>query len=255
MMIYTNKKYAAAFISGLILLALAIGSACSNSPSNNATNGKSANNTANNANTPQAPVNVPAGASPPNQSGSPTAAVTVEEFADFQCPQCAHTHPMVSEIKSMYGSRIHFIFRNYPLPMHDKSYEAAVAAEAAGLQNPNKFWEMQNLLFSNQKAWADSNSYKDLWKGYAEKIGLDVNKWENDMAGIQAKGRVDADLARAKAMNINGTPSFYINGTSVAFADINVEGLKKLIDAELEKSSAQKPVAANSGAPSAPANK
>jgi hypothetical protein len=54
---------------------------------------------------------------------------TLEEFADFQCPQCAMQHPNMNEIKSMYGSRIRFIFREYPLDIkaHDKSYDAAVA--------------------------------------------------------------------------------------------------------------------------------
>ncbi len=94
------------------------------------------------------------GAQPPNMLGSQNASVTVEEFADFQCPTCGVMHPKVKEVVSTYGSRIKFIFREYPLqiPAHDKAYEAAVAAEAAGLQG--KFWEMQNLLFSNQQAWS-----------------------------------------------------------------------------------------------------
>src|SRR6188474_2072667 len=77
--------------------------------------------------------NAPIGANPPNMLGSPTAAVTVEEFADFQCPTCGSTHPVMKEIQSTYGSKIRFIFREFPLPMHDKGYDAAVAAEAAGL--------------------------------------------------------------------------------------------------------------------------
>src|SRR4051812_47550325 len=69
------------------------------------------------------PANAPPGAQPPNQAGSPTATVTLEEFADFQCPQCAIQHPNMAEIKAMYGSRIHFIFREFPLDIkaHDKS--------------------------------------------------------------------------------------------------------------------------------------
>ena len=58
------------------------------------------------------PPDAPAGAEPPEQMGSPTATVTLEEFADLQCPSCAAAHPKINEIKSMYGSRIHFIFRN-----------------------------------------------------------------------------------------------------------------------------------------------
>ncbi len=206
---------------------------------------------ANNASAPKPnviPPNAPPGASPPNLAGSPNAQVMLEEFADFQCGSCATAHPILNEIKSLYGSRIKFVFRNYPLsiPAHDKAYEAAVAAEAAGLQG--KFWDMQNLLFTNQQAWTAAPTYKQMWKGYAEKIGLDVAKWENDMTGIVAKGRVDADLARGKALSVNSTPTLYLNGTAVPFDQMKVNFLKTLIDAELQKaSSASSAPAPNTG--------
>ncbi|MGB7069603.1 MAG: thioredoxin domain-containing protein, partial [Pyrinomonadaceae bacterium] len=98
---------------------------------------------------PAAPVNAPMGAQPPHLLGSPTASVTVEEFADFQCGGCAAIHPTLKEVQALYGSKIKLIFRNFPLPMHDKSTDAAVASEAAGMQG--KFWDMQNQLFTNQQ--------------------------------------------------------------------------------------------------------
>jgi len=145
----------------------------------------------------------------------------------------------------MYGSRIHFIYRNFPLPMHDKGYDAALAASAAGMQN--KFWDMQNLIFKNQKTWASDPTYKQIWKGYAQNVGLDVAKWESDMAGIPVKNRVEADLARGKAVGISSTPTLFVNGTAVPFSDLNVTALKTLIDAELQKASGQS-AAANSAA-------
>jgi len=201
-------------------------SASSNSPAKNTT-----------ASTPKAaqtiPAGAPAGAQPPEQSGSTTAVVTLEEFADLQCGSCAAAHKTMNEIKSMYGSKINFIFRNFPLPMHDKGYEAAVAASAAGMQG--KFWDMQNMLFQNQQAWASDKAYKQTWKGYAQKIGLDVAKWESDLIGMGAKARVDKDMERGKAIGINSTPTLFVNGTAVEFKDMQVEPLKKLIDAELQK--------------------
>jgi len=159
------------------------------------------------------PPTAPAGSQPPNRLGSPTATVTVEEFADFQCPSCGVTHPVLKEIQGKFGQRINFIFRNYPLPMHDKAYDAATAAEAAGLQG--KFWDMHNLLYSNQQQWSSDPNYKQTFKSYAEKIGLDVDKWEADAAGLQARNRVQADMDRAKALNINSTPTVFINGKSI----------------------------------------
>jgi protein-disulfide isomerase len=192
------------------------------------------------------PSNAPAGAQPPNEAGSPNASVTLEEFADFQCGSCAAADPTMSEIKSMYGSRIHFIFRNFPLqiPQHDKSFDAAVAAEAAG--NQGKFWEMHHLLFSHQQDWTKAPTFREIWKGYAQNIGLNVPKWETDIAGITAKGRVNLDMDRGKAININSTPTLFINGTAVPFQSMNVDGLKALIDAEFQKGAPQGAAPANS---------
>ncbi|MEP6703392.1 MAG: thioredoxin domain-containing protein, partial [Acidobacteriota bacterium] len=178
-----------------------------------------------------------------------TAVVTVEEFADFQCPTCGSTHPVMKEIQSTYGSRIKFIFREFPLTMHEKAYDAAVAAEAAGMQG--KFWAMQDQLFSNQQTWSSpSADHKQIWSQYAQKIGLDIQQWQNDISGISAKSRVDQDLQRGKALNVASTPSIYINGEVVAFPEMNVPGLRRLIDAELQKTPAT--TAQSSGSATAP---
>jgi len=182
---------------------------------------------------PQIPTNAPVGATPPNMLGSPTAAVTVEEFADFQCGSCAATHPVMKEIQSTYGSKIKFVFREYPLAMHDKSYDAAMAAEAAGMHR--KFWAMQDQLFSNQQAWTQNPNYKALWSEYAAKIGLDVQRYQSDATGMATRSRVEQDLQRGKALNVTSTPSIYVNGQLVPFPEANVAGLRRIIDAELQK--------------------
>jgi len=192
----------------------------------------------NNAKTPRAqgtPPNAPEGANPPNMLGSPTATVTVEEYADFQCPSCGDKFPVMKQIQSVYGSRIRFIFRHFPLTtVHDKAYDAAVAAEAAGLQG--KFWDMQNQLYTNQKSWSVDPNYKQVWADYAQKIGLDMEKWKTDMAGLPAKSRVDADIARGRFLQIGSTPTVYINGKAVTYAEMTVDTLRALIDAELNAS-------------------
>ena len=150
-------------------------------------------------------------------------------------------HPMINEIKSIYGNRIKFVYRNNPLaiPAHDKSYDASVAAEAAGLQG--KFWEMQNLLFTNQQAWTANPGYKQIWNDYAQKIGLDVNKFQTDIAGLGAKQRVDEDLKRARSMGVNSTPTIFVNGVEVQNTELNVAGLKMVIDGELAKAAPAAP--------------
>jgi len=195
-------------------------------------------NTAKNSPVPRPsviPANAPPGATPPNLLGSPTAAVTIEEFADFQCGSCGATHPVMKEIQSTYGSKIRFIFRNFPLTMHEHAYDAAVAAEAAGIQG--KFWAMQDQLFSNQTAWAAPGAnYKEMWTGYAQKIGLDIQQWQNDIAGISAKSRVDQDMQRGKVVGVSSTPSIYINGELIPYPEVNPAGLRRIIDAKLQES-------------------
>ena len=178
------------------------------------------------------------GANPPNSLGAPNAPVTFEEFADFQCPTCALMHPKVQELRAAYGDRLRIIFREFPLkiPAHDKSYEAAVAAEAAGMQG--KFWDMQNLLFTNQQTWSVAPAYRQIFEDYAQKLGLDVEKFKDDMAGLAAKNRVNADLERGNSLGINSTPSFFINGNPVQQSDMSLEGMKRMVDVELQKSQA-----------------
>jgi protein-disulfide isomerase len=195
------------------------------------------------------PTGLPVGAQPPNLLGSPTASVTVEEFADFQCPTCASIHTVMKNVQGTYGSRIRFIYRHFPLTqIHRNAYDASVAAEAAGLQG--RFWDMQNLLFTNQQTWANSSTPRQLFEEYAQKIGLDVEKFKNDMAGMNAKSRVDADMQRGRAYNVSSTPTIYINGMSVPFEQMNFDSIRQIIDSELQKAQSQ----GGGGTSSAPTN-
>jgi protein-disulfide isomerase len=160
----------------------------------------------------------------------------------------------MKQIQSMYGGRIRFIFRNFPLQMHDKAYDAATAAEAAGMQGSEKFWAMQNLLYTNQKTWTVDPNYKKTFSDYAQQIGLNVDKFESDMAGIAAKSRVDEDLKRGRALNVNSTPSLYINNKLVPFPQMTVEGIRQLIDSEMQTASAKAAPPANAAAAAPPAS-
>ena len=216
------------------------------------------------ANVATIPANAPPGAQPPNFLGSPAATVTIEEFADYQCGACAQIHPIMKQLQSMYSSRIRFVFRNFPLSSHDKAYDAAAAAEAAGLQGSDKYWAMQNMLFTNQREWSAPNSnHRQLFRSYAEKIGLDAGRWETDALGLQSRNRVQADLDRGRAIGVSSTPTIYINGKMVPYPDMNLQTLRQIVDSELQASAPQnqsaqpaRPAApAPGGSESAPANK
>lgn len=249
-----------------VVLAVAIGGfymlySTSKSPvANTAANGNRASNTA--ANTPRTqptvPANAPAGAAPVYAIGQPTASVTVEEFADFQCPSCAATHPVMKEIQGAYAGNknVRFIFRHLPLSIHDKSQDAAAAVEAAGMQGQPKFWAMMDQMLTNQQSWANAPNFKEIWRGYAEKIGLDIPRWENDASGMATRGRIDLDMARARAVGVASTPTVYINNKMIPFADVNVATMRQLIDAEIASTAATAPASsANAPAANAPAPK
>ena len=252
----TKKSSIAPLVIIIGVLAMAVGGfamlySTSKSPTT-ASNANGARPAAGNTARPQntiAPNAPPGAAIGINAIGLPTAKVTVEEFADFQCPSCAVAHPVLKEVQSAFAgnNNVRFVFRHYPLNIHDKAYDAAVAVEAAGIQGQQKFWAMMDQMMTNQQAWANNPNYRDLWKQYAEKVGLDVAKWQDDMAGFAAKGRIDLDIQRARGIGVSSTPSVYINGRLVPFSDVNVATMRQLIEAEIAKTSGP----SNSAAPTA----
>lgn len=223
-------------IIGLIIFAAVVFSACSGSST-----------VTNTTPTPTKTVDfskLPPGASPAWTKGSPTALVTVEEFADFQCPTCGVMHPKVNELRNAFGDRVKIIFRQFPLTqVHPHAYDAACAAEAAGIQG--KFWEMQNLLFTNQRAWANATDARPTFIEYAKTLGLDADKFSDDMIGLAVKNRVDADMKRGQAIPVGSTPSFFINNKPLGN---NLDGLKAAVEKALQEAEGAKqpaPEAAN----------
>lgn len=171
------------------------------------------------------------GAEPPRVRGTNEAAVTIEEFADFQCPPCRRLHPELKLIEAEYGSRLRVIFRHLPLSIHEHAVEAAHAAEAAGLQN--RFWEMHDLLFERQRQWSEAADVSALFNDYARELGLDVERFKKEMGGAEASARVVLDQNRAQSVGISGTPTLFLNGREIAAEDMSPEGLRAAINAAL----------------------
>lgn len=163
--------------------------------------------------------------------GNPNAPVTMEEFGDFQCPPCGSFAAFAGELLKEYDSRLRIVFRHFPLAAHEHAREAALAAEAAGLQG--HFWEMYDVLYREQAAWSKAPDTRELFESYAGTIGLNVDQFKKDLDGEQAKARVDSDQARAESLGINVTPTIYINGQPVDPKDKNPEGVRAAINAAL----------------------
>jgi protein-disulfide isomerase len=133
----------------------------------------------------------------------------------------------VDQVLQAYPKDVNFIAKQFPLrQIHPNADPAARAALAAGKQG--KFWEMHEELFKNNR-----NLTPETFKGIAEKIGLDVKKFEADMNSDEVKKQVDEELKEGAAANVRGTPSFFINGKIVQ--NRSVDGFKAQIDDELKK--------------------
>lgn len=171
------------------------------------------------------------GATAPQSKNLQTAAVTLEEFADFQCPPCRALHAEIKQIERENGSRLGVVFRQYPLSMHEQAFEAAQASEAAGLQG--KFWEMHDLLYDRQEEWSEKTDARQLFTGYARSINLDVEKFTRDLDSPQIKERIRADQQRGDSVNIAGTPSLFINGREIPSESMSPEGIRSAINAAL----------------------
>ena len=139
--------------------------------------------------------------------GPADAAVTLVEYGDYECPYCGAAYPIVKEVQARMGERLRFVFRNFPITTsHPHAEQAAEAAEAAAVQE--RFWEMHDLLYENQKRLQD-----DDLRSYAEQLGLDAERFGSELEDHVHAPRVREDFMSGVRSGVNGTPTFYINGT------------------------------------------
>jgi protein-disulfide isomerase len=161
-----------------------------------------------------------------HHKGNINAAITLVEYGDFQCPHCGLAHPLVERLLNESGKDLHFVFRNFPLgEIHRHAYAAAVAAEAAGKQG--KFWEMYDLIFANQNKL---NPFFLLELG--EEIDLDLEQFANDLKSEEIQNKVEKDFESGVRSGVNGTPTFFINGSRMLTYDETYESLLDAIHRE-----------------------
>jgi len=144
--------------------------------------------------------------------GPADAPVTMLEFADFECPYCAHAFGEVETLaNTTYKGKIRIIFKNYPLNGHPWARTAAIAAECARVQNPNSFWDFARYFYTNQGQINPGNVQKKIDEE-AGKLGLDDAALKACMAAPAAAQRVQQDEADGVAVHVQSTPTFFVNG-------------------------------------------
>jgi protein-disulfide isomerase len=172
---------------------------------------------------PAVPVQVISADDDPTR-GDPSAAVTIVEFTDFQCPSCAAMQPILDEVQKIYGNKVKLVVRDFPLAMHANARKAAEAANAANAQG--KFFEYASLLFKRQNA-LDVASLKK----YASELGLDRAQFDAALDGGKFAAEIKHDMDDGDIYGVDSTPAIFVNG--MVLTEMSLEALRALIDKRL----------------------
>jgi protein-disulfide isomerase len=159
--------------------------------------------------------------------GAADAPVTLVEFSDFQCGFCFRVNPTLAQLLDRYKGKVRLVFKHSPIEGHTAAPLAHRAAYAAHQQG--KFWEMHDRIFANQRAMD-----REALLAHAAALGLDRAKFTADMDGAASQAVLDRDQAEAAKVGVDGTPTFFVNGTPLVGAQ-PIEAFAAAIDKALAK--------------------
>jgi protein-disulfide isomerase len=160
--------------------------------------------------------------------------VVLEEYGDYQCPPCGLLYPELKQIEHEYGNQVQIVFHHFPLAkIHKNALVAAHAAEAA--RNQNKFWEMHDRLYRNQKEWAELDDPRSIFLSYARQLSLNLDQFKQDMESNQVDQRISADIQRGQSLGVTGTPTVFLDTHMLRYEATNADGLRRGINLLLER--------------------
>ena len=161
--------------------------------------------------------------------GPEDAAITIIEFSDYECPYCRRWHQEVLPLLiEEYPDEVRYVFRDFPLTsIHSNAIPAAIAANCAGEQEAEAYWDYNQLLFS-----MDLGLGPEAYMGYAEELDLDTDAFTECLESDRHEEEVMADFEYASQLGIRSTPTFFINGIALVGAQ-PYEVFKQVIDQEL----------------------
>jgi protein-disulfide isomerase len=141
--------------------------------------------------------------------GNAASSVQIAEFGDLECPACKSAHELINiPLMEQYGTKVAFVYKQFPLNMHPHAMEAAQASECAADQN--KFWEFVDMTYENQ---ADMNS--DAFRKWGENLKLDGALFDRCISSGIKKDAIQKDQAEGTALGVNSTPTYFINGQKI----------------------------------------
>jgi protein-disulfide isomerase len=178
--------------------------------------------------------------------GKGSSGVNLTEYGDYQCPACGQYYPIVKQVYAKYSDQIFFQFRNFPLfQIHPNAIAGARAAEAADLQG--KYWEMHDLLYEGQQDWSTQSDPTTSFNQYAKQLGLDTTKFQADFKSSLVNDRIQSDIKKGNQLNIDSTPTFFIDGKKISNPN-SVDAFNKVIDTAIQQKTG-KPAATSTPTP------
>jgi protein-disulfide isomerase len=175
---------------------------------------------------------VPVAKSDPTR-GPADALVTLVLFSDFQCPFCKRVEETLASLEQKYGSDLRIVWKDYPLPFHERAIPAAVLARVAFVKKGAKgFWQARDAIFEGQDDLNDGTL-----KGIAKSLGLSWSEIRRAIADHRFTGVLDESEDLAKSLGVGGTPCAFVNGYRVEGA-LPSEKFVAVVDAQLAKARA-----------------
>jgi protein-disulfide isomerase len=156
--------------------------------------------------------------------GPEKAAVTLVEFADYECPYCQKVAPDVKKLKADFGDKLTLTYKDFPLPMHSRAEKAAEASRCASKQG--KFWEFHDEIFRSKELDVDQ------LKAQARALKLDPTQFDKCLDSGEEAAVVESDRKEGARLGINGTPAFFINGHFLSGA-VDYAGLREIVEQQL----------------------
>jgi len=170
--------------------------------------------------------------------GDPSAAVTLVEYSDFECPVCRKLHDALREILPNYAGKVRVVFKDFPIEqLHPWARTAAIAGRCAYQQDPKTFWKMYDFIYDNQEIISAANAWTKMMD-YAGQSGLDADALKSCMASPEAAAAVNASRANGQLLDVNSTPTVFVNGRRMVGADAHQ--LEQYINYELAQQKASK---------------
>lgn len=172
-------------------------------------------------------LKIPVGPNDHVQGGA-DAPVTLVEYGDYQCPACGQADPVVKQLQQRFGGELRLVFRNFPLTeAHPDALSAATVAEFAGAHG--HFWEAHDALYENQRhlGWP-------LYEGIANALRLPADELRSALESGTYEEKIRSDFNGGVRSGVNGTPSFFINGTR--FDGPDFAGMAEAIDEQIAAS-------------------